>query len=70
MNRNPGTAQPDVTQTRDDTPGANVSGNKFENGFDGQGGSGTADSAQADARRDASPEQRPKLVNVDQPQDK
>jgi hypothetical protein len=60
LNRNPGTAQPVVTQTRDDRPDAKVSGNKFENGFiDGPDGGGNASSAQSDARRDSNLNQKP-----------
>jgi len=69
--RNPSAGEPTVAPTtQDDNSGAKNSTQDFENGFvDGPGGSETADSARADARRDASPEQKPKLVKVNQPQD-
>jgi hypothetical protein len=69
--RNPAAGQPTVApMTQDDNSDAKKPTQDFENGFvDGPGGSGAADSAQVDARRDASPEQRPKLVKVNQPQD-
>jgi hypothetical protein len=66
LNRNPGTAQPVVTQTRDHTPAAKVSGNKFENGFvDGPDGGGNASSAQSDARRDSNLNQKPNPAKED-----
>ena len=69
--RNPAAGQPNVAPTtQDDNSDAKEPAKDYENGFvDGPGGSGTSDSAQTDARRDASPEQRPKLVKVNQPQD-
>ena len=69
--RNPAAGQPTVAPTTQaDNSDAKKSTQDFENGFvDGPGGSGAAASDQADARRDASPEQRPKLVKADQAQD-
>ena len=69
--RNPAAGQPTVAPTtQDDTSDAEEPTRDFENGFvDGPGGSGTADSTLANAIRDASPEQGPKLVKVNQPQD-
>jgi hypothetical protein len=69
--RNPAAAQPTVAPTsQDDNSDSKEPTKDYENGFvDGPGGSGTADSAQTDAIRDASPEQRPKLVKVNPPQD-
>ena len=69
--RNSAAGEPTVAPTTQaDSSDAKEPTKDYENGFvDGPGVSGTADSAQTDARRDASPEQRPKLVKVNQPQD-
>jgi hypothetical protein len=69
--RNPAAGQPTVAPTtQDDSSDAKEPTKDYENGFvDGPAGSGMADSAKTDAIRDASPEQRPKLVKVDQRQD-
>jgi len=69
--RDPAAGQPTVAPTtQDDNSDAKEPAQDFENGFvDGPGGSGTADGSRANAIRDASPEQKPELVNVDQPQD-
>jgi hypothetical protein len=69
--RTPAAGQPTVAATTQDyNSDAKETTQDFEDGsVDSPGGSGTADSAQANARQDASPEQRPKLVNVNQPQD-
>jgi hypothetical protein len=71
MARNPAAGQPTVTPTtQDGNSDAKEPTQVFESGFiGGPGVSGAADSAQTDARRDASPEQKPKLVKVNQPQD-
>jgi len=71
--RNPAAGQPTVAPTtQNDNSGAKEPTKDYENGFvDGPGGSGTADSPQANARRDAGLEQKkPKLVKVNQPQDR
>ncbi len=68
--RNPAAGQPTVAPTTQDNSDAKEPTQVFESGFiGGPGVSGTADSAQSDARRDASPVQRPKLVKVNRPQD-
>ena len=69
--RDPAAGQPTVSPTtQDDNSHAKGPAQDFENGFvDGPGGSGTADSAQANARRDAGLEQKPRLVKVNQTQD-
>ena len=69
--RNPSAGQPTVAPTtQDDESDAKEPTQVFESGFiGGPGVSGTADSAQSDARRDASPEQKPKLVTADQARD-
>jgi len=69
--RNPAAGEPTVAPTtQDNSSDAKEPTKDYENGFvDGPGGSGTADSAQANARRDAGLEQRPKLIKVNQPPD-
>jgi hypothetical protein len=69
--RNPAAGEPTVSPTtQDNSSDAKEPTKDYENGFvDGPGGSGTADTPQANARRDADLEQRPKLVKVNQPQD-
>ena len=69
--RNPAAGEPTVAPTtQDDNSDAKEPTKDYENGFvDGPGGSRTATRAQADARRDATPEQEPKLVKVNPPQD-
>jgi len=69
--RNPAAGQPTVSPTTQaDNSDAKEPAQDFENGFvDGPGGSRTAARAQADARRDATPEQEHKLVKVNPPQD-
>ena len=71
MARNPAAGQPTVAPTtQDDASEAKEPTRDFENGLvDGPGRSGSPDSARVNAIRDASPEQWPKLVKVNQPQD-
>jgi len=64
MARNPGTGQPTVAPTPQDVDSdSKESKDEFENGFvDAPGGSGNASSLEADAKRDASPDQRTDLA--------
>src|ERR1035441_7248619 len=63
LSRNPGTGEPTISQTtKGDDSDAKESRTKFENGFvDGPGGRGNASNIQADAKRDATPDQTPNL---------
>lgn len=69
LRRNPVTGEPTVSQTtKDDDSDSKESRTKFENGFvDGPGGGVQASNVQADAKRDASPDQTPNSAKEGQP---
>jgi hypothetical protein len=71
LSRVPGTGEPSVSQTsQGDNSAAKESRTGTENGFvDAPGARVDASGTQADNKRDASPDQRPKLVEEDQSQD-
>jgi hypothetical protein len=71
LSRNPETGEPSVSQTiTADDSDTKETGTKFENGFvDGPGGRRNTSNPKADAKRDASPDQTPKLVEEDESQD-
>jgi hypothetical protein len=69
LRSNPGTGEPTVSQTTKDDD-SKESRTKFENGFvDGPGGREEASDVQADAKRDASPDQTPNPVRGGRPRD-
>jgi hypothetical protein len=67
--RNPATGQPTVAPTPQEDNSDEESTPGFRNGFVDGPGPREASSARADAKRDASPDQMPKLVVEDQPDD-